>query len=162
MHSKIVYQKCMRKIGVAFVRSWRMNAIVLSIHWLVSKSGRVSTSIHNSRWTCIHHCTPETKQQSKKLVSVRGPAPKKSISAGKVMNTVYWDSCGINHIKYYFEKGRRIKVKFYPLFLDQERKKASIFSQEESVFLSRKLSNWCSKCCPIHCIPEIWPPATFY
>jgi hypothetical protein len=44
--------------------------------------------------TWIHHYTPETKQQSKERTAKGGTAPKKAktvSSAGKVMETVFWN-----------------------------------------------------------------------
>ena len=51
--------------------------------------------------TWIHYCTPETNQQSKKWVSSGEPSPKKakvSLSANKVMVTVFCDARGMIHI----------------------------------------------------------------
>ena len=48
--------------------------------------------------TRMHHCTPETKQQSKQWEEAGVSEPKKSksiASAGKVMASVSWDAKGI-------------------------------------------------------------------
>jgi len=48
--------------------------------------------------TWIHHYTPESKQQSKQWTETGRSAPKKTRSvpsAGKVMESVFWDGKGI-------------------------------------------------------------------
>jgi len=48
--------------------------------------------------TCIHHYTPESKQQSKQWTEAGCSAPKKTRSVpstGKVMASVFWDAEGI-------------------------------------------------------------------
>jgi histone-lysine N-methyltransferase SETMAR len=48
--------------------------------------------------TCIHHYTPETKEQSKQWTEAGCSAAKKTSSvpsAGKVMASVFWDAEGI-------------------------------------------------------------------
>ncbi|GBP28527.1 Histone-lysine N-methyltransferase SETMAR [Eumeta japonica] len=69
----------------------------------------------------IHHNTPETKEQSKQWVSrgERGPKKaKQSLSANKVMATVFWDARGVIHIDY-LEKGKTITVEYYSKLLDR-------------------------------------------
>lgn len=71
--------------------------------------------------TWIHYNTPETKQQSKQWVSPGEPAPKKakvSLSANKVMATVFWDARGIIHIDY-LQKGKTINGEYYANLLDR-------------------------------------------
>ena len=71
--------------------------------------------------TWVHHCTPETKNQSKQWVEAGGSAPKKAKtvkSAGKVMATVFWDAHGILLIDF-LEKGSAIRGKYYRALLDQ-------------------------------------------
>ena len=48
----------------------------------------------------IHYFTSETKEQSKQWTSPSKPAPKKvkTVKAGKVMATVFWDARSIIHI----------------------------------------------------------------
>ena len=58
--------------------------------------------------TCIHHYTPESKQQSKQWTEAGCSAPKKTRSvpsAGKLMAWVCWDAKGILFIDY-LEKGK--------------------------------------------------------
>jgi hypothetical protein len=46
----------------------------------------------------IHHCTPESKEQSKRWIEAGCLAPEKARSvpsAGKVMASVFWDAEGI-------------------------------------------------------------------
>jgi hypothetical protein len=68
--------------------------------------------------TCIHHYTPESKQQSKQWTEAGCSAPKKirSVpSAGKVMTSVLWDAEEILFIAYvYLEKGKTINGEYYP------------------------------------------------
>ncbi|GBP33922.1 Histone-lysine N-methyltransferase SETMAR [Eumeta japonica] len=71
--------------------------------------------------TWIHHNTPETKEQSKQWVSrgERGPKKaKQSLSANKVMATVFWDARGVIHIDY-LEKGKTITGEYYSKLLDR-------------------------------------------
>ncbi|GBP20516.1 Histone-lysine N-methyltransferase SETMAR [Eumeta japonica] len=71
--------------------------------------------------TWIHHNTPETKEQSKQWVSrgERGPKKaKQSLSANKVMATVFWDARGVIHIDY-LEKGKTITSEYYSKLLDR-------------------------------------------
>lgn len=71
--------------------------------------------------TWIHHCTPETKEQSKQWVSAGERAPKKAkmgLSANKIMATVFWDARGIIHIDY-LQKGRTITGQYYAELLDR-------------------------------------------
>ncbi|GBP19909.1 Histone-lysine N-methyltransferase SETMAR [Eumeta japonica] len=71
--------------------------------------------------TWIHHNTPETKEQSKQWVSrgERGPKKaKQSLSANKVMATVFWDARGVIHIGY-LEKGKTITGEYYSKLLDR-------------------------------------------
>lgn len=71
--------------------------------------------------TWIHHSTPETKEQSKQWVFHGEPAPKKAkatLSANKVMATVFWDSRGIIHVDY-LEKGKTINGEYYANLLDR-------------------------------------------
>ncbi|GBP84565.1 Histone-lysine N-methyltransferase SETMAR [Eumeta japonica] len=73
----------------------------------------------NETW--IHHNTPETKEQSKQWVSrgERGPKKaKQSLSANKVMATVFWDARGVIHIDY-LEKGKTITGEYYSKLLDR-------------------------------------------
>ena len=99
----------------------------LSARWVLTvdhKRNRVTTSIEclalfnrnkneflrrfvtvNETW--IRHNTPETKQHSKQWVLPGKSAPKKvkvSLSANKVMATVFWDARGVIHIDY-LQKG---------------------------------------------------------
>ena len=65
--------------------------------------------------TWIHYCTPEIKEQSKQWTFRGESAPKKAkvtISANKVMATVFWDARGIIHIDY-LQKGKTINVEYY-------------------------------------------------
>jgi hypothetical protein len=58
--------------------------------------------------TWIHHYMPEMKEESKQWTLPGKQAPKKAKtvpSAGKVMDTVFWDSKGIIFIDY-LEKGK--------------------------------------------------------
>lgn len=71
--------------------------------------------------TWIHHNTPETKEQSKQWVArgERGPKKaKQSLSANKVMATVFWDARGVIHIDY-LEKGKTITGEYYSKLLDR-------------------------------------------
>ncbi|GBP85450.1 Histone-lysine N-methyltransferase SETMAR [Eumeta japonica] len=71
--------------------------------------------------TWIHHNTPETKEQSKQWVSRGERVPKKakqSLSANKVMATVFWDARGVIHIDY-LEKGKTITGEYYSKLLDR-------------------------------------------
>jgi histone-lysine N-methyltransferase SETMAR len=71
--------------------------------------------------TWVHHFTPESKQQSKQWIEAGSSAPKKAKvekSAGKVMATVFWDSCGIIFIDY-LEKGKTITGEYYAALLDR-------------------------------------------
>ncbi|GBP32815.1 Histone-lysine N-methyltransferase SETMAR [Eumeta japonica] len=103
----------------------------LSARWvprlltLDHKRNRVTTSIlrrfvtMDETW--IHHNTPETKEQSKQWVSrgERGPKKaKQSLSANKVMATVFWDARGVIHIDY-LEKGKTITGEYYSKLLDR-------------------------------------------
>ncbi|XP_037931663.1 histone-lysine N-methyltransferase SETMAR-like [Teleopsis dalmanni] len=71
--------------------------------------------------TWIHHNTPETKEQSKQWVArgERGPKKvKQSLSANKVMATVFWDASGVIHIDY-LEKGKTITGEYYSKLLNR-------------------------------------------
>ncbi|GBP00756.1 Histone-lysine N-methyltransferase SETMAR [Eumeta japonica] len=91
--------------------------------------------------TWIHHNTPETKEQSKQWVSrgERGPKKaKQSLSANKVMATVFWDARGVIHIDY-LEKGKTITGEYYSKLLDRF---AVDFSKNGRIWRRRK-------CCSI-------------
>jgi histone-lysine N-methyltransferase SETMAR len=63
----------------------------------------------------IHHYTPEFKQWSKQWTEDGCLAPKKTSlvpSAGKVMESVFWDAEGILFIDY-LEKGKTITGEYY-------------------------------------------------
>lgn len=65
--------------------------------------------------TWVHHVTPETKRQSMVWKKKGEPAPKKAkttLSAGKVMATVFWDNQGILLIDY-LERGTTINAQRY-------------------------------------------------
>jgi len=65
--------------------------------------------------TCIHHYTPESKQQSKQWTEAGCSAPKKTRSvpsAGKVMTSVFWDAEDILFVDY-LEKGKTINGEHY-------------------------------------------------
>ena len=69
----------------------------------------------------IHYNTPEIRQQSKQWVSAGEPAPKKakvSLSANKIMVTVFWDTRGIIHIDN-LQKGKTINGGYYANLLDR-------------------------------------------
>ncbi|GFU41928.1 histone-lysine N-methyltransferase SETMAR [Trichonephila clavipes] len=78
--------------------------------------------------TWIHHYTPETKIQCKQWTAKGEPAPKKAktvYSAGKVMETVFWDRHGVILIDY-LQKGKtitgfllRITNHYYASLLDK-------------------------------------------
>lgn len=71
--------------------------------------------------TWVHHYTPENKQQSKQWTKRGEPAPKKakvSLSAGKVMASVFWDAKGILLIDY-LPKGQTITALYYSKLLDR-------------------------------------------
>ncbi|GBP83022.1 Histone-lysine N-methyltransferase SETMAR [Eumeta japonica] len=94
--------------------------------------------------TWIHHNTPETKEQSKQWVSrgERGPKKaKQSLSANKVMATVFWDARGVIHIDY-LEKGKTITGEYYSKLLDRFdvdlKQKTAAFGEEESAVPSRQ------------------------
>jgi histone-lysine N-methyltransferase SETMAR len=75
--------------------------------------------------TWIHHCIPESKQQSKQWTESSCSAPKKTRwvpSAGKVMASVFWDAEGILFIDY-FEKGKRITGEYFSNLLTRLKKK---------------------------------------
>jgi len=68
--------------------------------------------------TWIHHCTSESKQQSKQWTEAGSSAPKKTSSvpsAGKVMTLVFWDAEGILFIDY-LEKGKTMTEEYYSNF----------------------------------------------
>lgn len=65
--------------------------------------------------TWIHYSIPETKEQSKQWVFQGETAPKKAkttLSANKVMATVFWNVRGIIHVGY-LEKGKTINREYY-------------------------------------------------
>ena len=65
--------------------------------------------------TWVHHCTPETKEQSKVWKTRDETAPKKAkvtLSAGKIMATVFWDAQGILLIDF-LERGKTIDAARY-------------------------------------------------
>jgi hypothetical protein len=64
---------------------------------------------------CIHHCTPEAKQQSKQWTEAGFSVPKKTrsvSSAGKFMALVFRDAEGILFIGC-IEKGKTITGEYY-------------------------------------------------
>ena len=71
--------------------------------------------------TWIHHYTPESKMQSKQWTAYGESVPKKAKavpSAGKVMTTVFWDSCGVIFIDY-LQKGKTITGAYYAALLNR-------------------------------------------
>lgn len=49
--------------------------------------------------TCIHHCDPETKEQSKQWTHSQSPRPKKfgvQKSTSKDLASIIWDKDGLN------------------------------------------------------------------
>ncbi len=65
--------------------------------------------------TWIHHFTPEMKKMSMILKRLDEPAPKKfetTLSAGKVMCTVFWDSRGVI-LQEYLSRGETINAVRY-------------------------------------------------
>ncbi|KAH1019119.1 hypothetical protein HUJ05_006768 [Dendroctonus ponderosae] len=70
------------------------------IRQTISFGERCSVAIVDETW--INHNTPETKEQSKQWISLGERSPKKakmSLSANKVMATVFWDARGVIHIE---------------------------------------------------------------
>jgi histone-lysine N-methyltransferase SETMAR len=75
--------------------------------------------------TLIHHCTTESKQQSKQWTEAGCSAPKKARlvpSAGKFMASLFWDAEGILFIDY-LEKGKTITGEYYSNLLTRLDKK---------------------------------------
>jgi len=71
--------------------------------------------------TWIHHYTPERKEQSKQWIEDGGSALKKAKrvpSAGKFMETVFWDYKNVLLIDY-LQKGKTINSAYYCSLLDQ-------------------------------------------
>ncbi|XP_061382621.1 uncharacterized protein LOC133320030 [Danaus plexippus] len=71
--------------------------------------------------TWIHHNTPETKEQSKQWVARGEPGPnkaKQSLSAKKIMATVFWDAHSVIRIDI-LEKGKTITGEYYSKLLDR-------------------------------------------
>ena len=67
----------------------------------------------NETW--IHHHTPESNRQSAEWTAKgenRTKRPKKQMSAGKVLNSVFWDAHRILFIDYP-KKGRTINNEYY-------------------------------------------------
>jgi len=65
--------------------------------------------------TWAHHYTPETKEQSKQWRHTTSPKPKKfktTLSAGKVMATVFWDRKGVLLVDF-LPKGETINSERY-------------------------------------------------
>ena len=74
--------------------------------------------------TWVHHFTPETKRQSMQWKHTDSPPPKKAkvtLSAGKVMATVFWDCEGIL-LADFLDKGHTVTGEYYSLLLRQLRK----------------------------------------
>ena len=83
--------------------------------------GRVLRRFVTVNETCIHHNTPNSKQQSKQWILPGESAPKKaevSLSANKVMPTVFWDARDVIHIDY-LQKGRTINGEYYTNLLQR-------------------------------------------
>jgi histone-lysine N-methyltransferase SETMAR len=77
--------------------------------------------------TWIHHYTPESKQQSEPWTEAGCSAPKKTRSvpsAGKVMESVFWDAEGILCIDY-LEKGKTKTGEYYSNLLTRLDKRNS-------------------------------------
>ena len=75
--------------------------------------------------TWVHHFDPETKRQSMEWKNPGSPTPKRpkrSISAGKVMASVFWDAEGIIMIDY-LEKGKTMTSDRYCTLLSQLKEK---------------------------------------
>ncbi|XP_076044748.1 histone-lysine N-methyltransferase SETMAR-like [Oratosquilla oratoria] len=63
----------------------------------------------------VHHYQPETKEQSKQWKHASSPTPKKAkvtVSAGKVMASVFWDARGVLLVDY-LSKGHTITRQYY-------------------------------------------------
>lgn len=74
--------------------------------------------------TWAHHYTPETKQQSKQWRHPTSPKPKKfkqTLSAGKVMATVFWDRKGVLLVDF-MPKGTTINAERYCQTLEKLRR----------------------------------------
>ena len=131
----------------------------------------------NGSW--IHCYTPETKEQSKQWTSPGERAPKEVktvLSAGKVMATVFWDSQGAIYVDY-LEKGKMVTGFYYAELLGRFdaklQKKQPHLAKKKVLFhhVNARLTpppsprpNWfncTTNCCPIHCICQICPRATF-
>lgn len=73
--------------------------------------------------TWLHYYEPERKEQSKQWTQKGENTPRKfkrTISAGKVMASVFWDANGILLVDY-LEKGRTINSEYYCALLDKLR-----------------------------------------
>lgn len=73
--------------------------------------------------TWVHHFDPESKRQSMVWKHVDSPAPKKfkvTMSAGKVMATVFWDNQGVIMTNY-LQKGSTVTGEYYTTELRQLR-----------------------------------------
>jgi histone-lysine N-methyltransferase SETMAR len=71
--------------------------------------------------TWVHHYEPESKQESMQWHKKGTPPPKKfkvSLSAGKIMATVFWDTEGIL-LTDYKDKGVTITGEYYARLLEQ-------------------------------------------
>lgn len=98
--------------------------------------------------TWIHHYTPETKEQSKQWTKSGEPAPKKAkmtLSAGKVMATVFWDARGVIYVDY-LEKGKTITGTYYANLLQ----KLSDVVKQERPHLNRKKILFHHDNAPVH------------
>ena len=95
--------------------------------------------------TCIHHYTPESKQQSKQWTEAGCSAPKKTRSvpsAGKVMASLFWDTEGILFADY-LEKGKTITGEYYSNLLTRLDEKI----REKILGLQKKRNHLSSEKC---------------